>query len=200
VAAIAAALADFIIEGLANRGVFGHARFTDESNAVNGPVAVLGAVFLLRFLYLRVRQSLRAADGEHVPSARACRRLTPAGIAWRLGAMYAVQIAALWTMETLEQYLVFGHGFGGTIWLGGPTAVSLAVHALLCVATAFGARALLRALEPRALRLIRALLAVLGSVGGDSRPHFCPGLAPVIVRPYFVLCRIGVRAPPAAVS
>jgi hypothetical protein len=146
-----------------------------------------------------VRRALRA--GEHVPaSASTWRDLTPAALACRLGAIFAVQIAALWTMETFEQYAVFGHGFGGTIWLGGPVLMSLAVHAALCVVTALTARSVLRALEPRALRLLRALLAVLGVVGGGSRPRFSAGLAPVIVLPYFVLCRIGVRAPPAAVS
>ena len=199
VAAIAAALADLLIEGLSNHGAFGRGAFTDGSNAVNGPVAVLGAIFLLRFLYLRARRALRA--GDDAPAAPGSGRdLTLAALAWRIGAIFAVQIAALWTMETFEQFAVFGHGFGGTVWLGGPTALSLAMHAVVCVVTVLSARALLRALEPRALRLLRALLALLGAVGDDSRPHFSPGLAPVVVLPYFVLCRIGVRAPPAAVS
>jgi hypothetical protein len=200
VAAIAAALADLVIERLADHGVFGHARFTDGSNAVNGPVAVLGAIFLLRFLYLRVRRALHAGDDAPAASGPALRKLTPAAIAWRLGAIFVVQIAALWAMETIEQYAVFGHGFGGTVWLGGPAAMSLAMHAAVCIVTAFSARFVLRALEPRALRLLRALLALLGVVGDDSRPRFGRGLAPVIVLPYFVLCRIGVRAPPATVS
>lgn len=199
-AAIAAALADLVIEGLANRGVFGRHGFTDGSNAVNGPVAVLGAIFLLRFLYLRVRRALRAGDSVPRPSGPALRELTVAQIALRIGAIFVVQIVALWVMETVEQYAVFGHGFGGTIWLGGPAAMSLAMHAAVCVATAFGARFILRALEPRAVLLLRAMLAVLGVVGDGSRPRFRAGLAPVIVLPYFVLCRIGVRAPPAAVS
>ncbi|MDB5072138.1 MAG: hypothetical protein JWM87_3249 [Candidatus Eremiobacteraeota bacterium] len=200
VAAIAAALADLVIEGLANHGVFGRHRFTDGSNAVNGPVAVLGAIFLLRILYLRVRRALHAGDGVRGPSGPALRELTLAQIAVRIGAIFVVQIVALWVMETVEQYAVFGHGFGGTVWLGGPAAVSLGMHAAVCVVTAFSARFILRALEPRALRLLRAMLAQIGTVGDDSRPHFRAGLAPVIVLPYFVLCRIGVRAPPAAVS
>jgi hypothetical protein len=200
VAAIAAALADLLMEGLANHGVFGRTRFTDGSYAVNGPVAVLGAIFMLRFLYLRARRALCAADDAPAAPAPSWRELTPAALLWRLGAIFAVQIVALWTMETIEQYAVFGHGFGGTVWLGGPVAMSVAVHAAVCVVTALSARSVLRALEPRAVRLLRALLAVLAVVGNDSRPHFSPGLAPVIVLPYFVLCRIGVRAPPGAVS
>ena len=200
VAAIAAALADLVIESLANHGAFGHAGFTDGSNAVNGPAAVLGAIFLLRFLYLRVRCALRAGGNASAPSGPTLRQLTLAAIMGRLAAIFVVQIAALWIMETVEQYAVFGHGFGGTVWLGGPVALSLAMHAVVCVATAFGARFVLRALEPRAVRLLRAMLAVLGVVGDASRPRFRRGLAPVVVLPYFVLCRIGVRAPPAAVS
>jgi hypothetical protein len=200
VAAIAAALADLVIEGLANRGVFGHAGFTDGSNAVNGPAAVLGAIFLLRFLYLRVRCALRAGGNAAAASGPSLRELTLGAIACRLGAIFVVQIIALWAMETIEQYAVFGHGFGGTIWLGGPVALSLAMHAVVCVVTALCARLVLRALEPPAVRLLRAMLAVLGTVGDGSRPRFRAGLAPVIVLPYFVLCRIGVRAPPASVS
>ena len=200
VAAIAAALADLVIEGLANHGVFGRTRFTDGSNAVNGPAAVLGAIFLLRFLYLRVRCALRAGGNAAAASGPTLRELSIAQIAVRIGAIFVVQIVALWAMETVEQYAVFGHGFGGTIWLGGPVALSLVMHAAVCVVTAFSARFILRALEPRAVRLLRAMLAVLGTVGDGSRPRFRRGLAPVIVLPYFVLCRIGVRAPPAAVS
>ena len=59
VAAIAAALADLIVEGLSNHGLFGRQRFTDGSSAVNVPAASLGAIFLVRFLYLRVRRALR---------------------------------------------------------------------------------------------------------------------------------------------
>ncbi|MEA2718939.1 MAG: hypothetical protein QOJ39_803 [Candidatus Eremiobacteraeota bacterium] len=200
VAAIAAALADRIIEGLANHGAFGRAGFTDGSYAVNGPVAVLGAIFMLRFLYLRVRRALCAGRDAQAARAPAWHKLTPASLALRLGTIFVVQIVALWAMETVEQFAVFGHGFGGTIWLGGPVAMSLAVHAVLCVATALTARSVLRALEPRAVRLLRALLAVLAVAGNGSRPRFSAGLAPVIVLPYFVLCRIGVRAPPVPVS
>lgn len=193
-------MADLLIEGLANRGVFGHARYTDGSDAVNGPVAVLGAIFLLRFLYLRVRRALFAGEAGPAAASAAGHAPAPAAIASRLGMIFVVQIGALWVMETYEQFAVVGHGFGGTVWLGGPVAMSLAIHLLVCVVTAFSARAVLRALEPRALRLLRALLALLGTVGTAHRPRFSRGLAPVIVLPYFVLCRIGVRAPPVAVS
>ena len=101
-------------------------------------------------------------------------------------------------METLEQAVVVGHFFGGTVWVGGPLA-SLAVHAALCVATAFGARHVLRALEPRALRLISALLGLLGTLGADRRPRRTPRFE-LPVRVCVIVWRIGVRAPPAAVS
>jgi hypothetical protein len=193
-------LADFVMEALANRGTFGHATFTDGSHAVNGPVAVLGALFLLRFLYLRVRRALRGGSGVPAGPGPGPRSLPAAAVASRIAAIFVLQIGLLWVMETCEQYAVFGHGFGGTIWLGGPTVLSLALHAAVCVATVFSARTLLRALEPRAVRLLRALLTLLAIAGDESRIRFSPGLAAVVVRPYFVLCRIGERAPPAAVS
>lgn len=198
VAAIAAAWADLLVEALANHGTFGRASFTDGSNADVVPVVCLGTVFLLRFLYLRVRRALRAGTSR-TPASR-LHDLTPGAVIRLLPAVFAVQIAALWTMETIEQFVIVGHGFGGTIWLGGPTVLSLIVHAALCVTTAFGARSVLRALEPRAVRLIRALLAVLGTVDRERSVPAGRRVTPVFVQSCLVVCRIGERAPPAIVS
>jgi hypothetical protein len=65
----------------------------------------------------------------------------------------------LFFMETLEQRLVLGRFLGGTIWLGAPTAASLALHAVTCILVALLGLAAVRFLEPRAVRLIRTLLA-----------------------------------------
>jgi hypothetical protein len=198
IAAIAAACSDRIVEGFTDRGVFGPAQFTDHSSANSLPVACLGALLLLRFMYLRVRSALRTRD---VPlRAGETRTIATRALLWSLPSIFAVQIAGLWLMETAEQHLVVGHAFGGLIWLGGPAWFSLGVHAVICIVTALVARSVLRALEPRALRLIRALLSVLCTVGEDRRMRLIPRLAPIVVRPAFVLCRIGERAPPLSVS
>jgi len=192
-------LADVLVEALANRGAFGRASFTDGSNADVVPVVCLGSIFLLRFLYLRVRRALRAGEGVRLAGS-VLHELTPNAVLRCLPAVFVTQIAAVWSMETIEQVVVVGHGFGGTVWLGGPPALSLAVHAVVCVVIAFAARSVLRALEPRALRLIRALRSVLGTVGRDGRCASRLRVAPVVVLPCLVFCRTGVRAPPAAVS
>jgi hypothetical protein len=76
-----------------------------------------------------------------------------------LPAIFIVQIAMLWTMETIEQHVVVGHGLGPTIWLGGPIAASLTIHALFCIGAALLARRILIVVEPRAIRIVRAILA-----------------------------------------
>jgi hypothetical protein len=74
----------------------------------------------------------------------------------------------LWTMETMEQHVVVGHGLGPMIWLGGPIAASLTIHALFCVGAALLARRVLIVVEPRAIRVVRAILALLLRVFGSS--------------------------------
>jgi hypothetical protein len=46
-------------------------------------------------------------------------------------ATFALQIAVLFGMETAEQYAIAGHALGGTVWLGGPVLISLAIHAVV---------------------------------------------------------------------
>jgi hypothetical protein len=147
VAALAAAVGDVVVETLSNRGTFGPGRFTDGSNADVLPVVALGALLLFGFLgYCIRRRSVKTL------SFAAALRIVPA--------IYIAQIALLWSMETLEQLLVVGHWFGGGVWLGGPVLVSLAAHALICALVTVLALAFIRFLEPRALRVIRALRAI----------------------------------------
>ncbi|HXM06512.1 MAG TPA: hypothetical protein VN936_03570, partial [Candidatus Acidoferrum sp.] len=85
-----------------------------------------------------------------------------------LPVVLTVQIAMLWTMETIEQHVVVGHGLAPMIWLGGPIAASLTIHALFCVGAALLARRVLIVVEPRAVRIVRAILALLLRVFGSS--------------------------------
>jgi hypothetical protein len=59
-------------------------------------------------------------------------------------------------METCEQTAIWGHPLGGTIWLGGPIAISLALHAIAGVAVA--------GLFSRALRWLAIRVAVVLSL------------------------------------
>ena len=91
-------------------------------------------------LVARSRYSARASECELRRWLAAWVRVLDVGtIARMLPRAFAFQIAALWTAETLEQVVVAGHGFGGTVWLGAPILAALALHATICAGVGFGA-------------------------------------------------------------
>jgi hypothetical protein len=196
VAALAAALGDLFVETLSNHGIFGPGHFTDGSNADVAPVGVVGSLLLLVCLLLRVRYAL-TASGRARYRHDLMAALSASSTAQMLPAILCLQIALLWIMETAEQYLVIGHGFGGTIWLGGPVAASLLIHAAICSIVVFAMRGLVSMLEPRALQLVRTLLASTA-----FPPRTAVGLATTVRAPravrWSVLREIAKRGPPAA--
>jgi len=183
-AVISAAIADPLVEFASNAGWFGRGSFTDHSNLNVVPALLAGVALLAIYLFRKARL---------VVSSRAF----PRGVASLLPAIFAFQLLALYGMETAEQFVVFGHQLGPAIWLGAPPAISLAIHAAICVAVTlwFGRSArTLAATTLRVIRLIRAIatLAVRGSAAPARRvldARCFKELAPV-------LCRIGERAPP----
>jgi len=180
VATLAAALGDLLVESLSNHGAFGPGRFTDGSNADIAPIGIAGSTLLLGCLFFRVRRAL-ACCGAAQYRRELTAALAPLPLARTLPLILLLQIVLLWAMETAEQYLVVGHGFGGTIWLGGPTAISLFLHAAICLIVATATRNLLLVLEPRAVRLIRRLLTSTAfpphaavAVAWTAGPARCP--------------------------
>jgi hypothetical protein len=132
VAVIAAAVADPIVEFASNAGWFGPGNFTDRSNLDVFPALVVGLGALALYLIGRAPAILA---GTALP-----RRLVSL-----VPAIFVLQIAVLYVMETAEQFIVGGHTLGPVVWLGGPITASLAIHAALCVTVTFwiaiGARA-----------------------------------------------------------
>lgn len=127
------ALADPLVEALSNRGVFGAGRFTDHSNADVLPAFLTGCLFAVLFIIGVVRRTIPHSRLRRMPEwLRESRAAVPLGTALRLFPLtFALQIATLFAAETLEQFDVAGHSFGGTIWLGGPVLVSLILHAAI---------------------------------------------------------------------
>jgi hypothetical protein len=130
-AVTAAALADPLVEGLSNHGVFGAGRFTDHSNAdvlpALGAALILGALFVFSL----VRRAVPSSGSGH---ARAWLRDSRVAVGSRSAvhlfpATFALQLVTLFGAETLEQIAVAGHPLGGSVWLGGPVLVSLGMHA-----------------------------------------------------------------------
>lgn len=185
-AVISAALADPIVEFASNAGAFGRGSFTDHCSLDVVPALVAGAGLMALYLIAKARMVI---SGNAFPS----------GTAPLLPVVFAFQVVALYAMETAEQLAVAGHPLGPTVWLGAPAPVSLAVHALVCVAVTlwFGRSA--RTLAATTLRVIRFIRAIAtlrvrnaGVVACRPRAALClRDLAPV-------LCRIGERAPPIA--
>ncbi len=74
----------------------------------------------------------RYSDNNHfgvVPTLLVGLTLVLAMLAQRFASIIAMQLAALFALESLEQLAAGGRLLGGTAWLGGPVAFSLSVHA-----------------------------------------------------------------------
>jgi hypothetical protein len=128
-ATTAAALADPLVEALSNAGVFGPGHFTDRSNADVLPALFAGVVFAILFVCGLARRALSASSPAPGWIRTSAGAVSPGSVARLLPATFALQIGALFGMETLEQIVIRGHALGGTVWLGGPIAFSLLVHA-----------------------------------------------------------------------
>ncbi len=132
---LAAALADPCLEFASNAGWFGSGRFTDHSMADVLPTLLFGALFLVaQLLGIFRRASIRLRLDE--PLRRPLARLLPG--------IFMLQLALLFSIESLEQRLVYGDFLGGALWLGAPIAIALVVHALFTLCTAFLVAATLR--------------------------------------------------------
>lgn len=193
---IAAAIADPLVEFASNAGWFGSGLLTDHSNLDVAPALVIGALLLAAHLVSKAQAALANRNG--------CDRWRDAGHAlgsgiWQLlPIIFGLQMLTLYAMETVEQFVVWGHSLGPMVWLGGPLPASLAIHAVICVAVAATIARWLRALTATTLRFIRLIRALAtfapqpaGSIASCSRNSVSfRRLAPV-------RCQIGERAPPS---
>jgi hypothetical protein len=197
VAMIGAAFADPLVEFASNRGMFGAGTFTDRSNWAVLPALVVGLTFVALHLILRIRSQLVNARDPAPAWARLALRTVGARVAFLVPLIFALQLLALFTIETFEQVIVYGHPLGGLLWLGGPLAASLAVHAFTCIAVAFVASRFLRALAEATVRLVHIVRAFATLQERAARAIFLR--RPDVIdlgRPLRVHCCIGERAPP----
>ncbi|HXW52336.1 MAG TPA: hypothetical protein VEJ41_10125 [Candidatus Acidoferrales bacterium] len=157
VATVAAAIADPLVESASNAGWFGPGRFTDHSTWDVIPVLTIGLVLAAFHVWARVR---RALARDHVPGPRSkeCWQLQTS--VRLLPIIFGLQMAVLFAMETIEQRVVHGTLYGGTVWLGGPVAVSLTVHAATCILVTLLATMLIRVFTRRTLQLVHMIEAL----------------------------------------
>jgi hypothetical protein len=195
-----AAVVDPLVERLSNGGAFGTGSFTDHSNLDVIPALSIGLAFALAVVFGVVRRTLgrRNYAPEWLrPFALASSDASVAGL---LPAIAVLQLGVVWLMETLEQIVVAGHPLGGTVWLGGPPAISVAMHAagavvatvLLARTIRWTARTLVDVVAYVCAALqVRAPRPALVTVRAD--------LAPARFRAPYLAARAG-RAPPYRVT
>jgi hypothetical protein len=160
VALFAAVLGDAVVEGISNAGILWHGNYTDGSSLDLVPVfllAVTALVLMQGFALLEhARQTGLSMRAVILSTSRA---LTPRDVARLLPVIFALQIVVLFGMETIEQIVVYGHAFGGAIWLGGPVVVSLMIHALCGVAAAFSISNAVGAIGDALTRIVTCIFA-----------------------------------------
>jgi hypothetical protein len=198
VALIAAAIADPLVESVSNSGVFGGAYRDDDHSGVL-PVLLLGAMLVLSIVALRCREVWRRASRASRPwMAELARELAARAASRDVPIVLALQLAALFLLESGEQLFSGSKLLGGTAWLGGPIAFSLAVHALIGIACTCAFGALVRAVIIAFASLVCEALAWswVAACRNDgrvlrarSRELTLPALAPFVND-------IGGRAPP----
>ncbi len=200
VALVAAAAGDPLVETISNSGLLGRG-YHDNNHVSVLPTFVAGAMLVLvvvaaRGLSLLGRgSSLRR--GDWLADGAAKLALEPAR--YDVPVVLALQLAALFAMESAEQLFCGGKLLGGTAWLGGPVAFSLLAHALLGAACTRLFGALARSLHAAIALLVReAIETILLSRAHDParavirrddearRPHAQAARVPYI----------GGRAPP----
>ncbi len=173
VALFAAVLGDVVVEGISNAQIFWRGNYTDRSSLDLLPVFVLAVAALIATQSL----ALLARASETGISLRALilstsRALMPREVARLLPAIFALQILVLFSMETTEQVVVYGHAFGGALWLGGPVVMSLTIHALFSVSAAFGLSSALSALSETITRIVKCLFARFVACARSTIVHF----------------------------
>jgi hypothetical protein len=197
VGVIAAAIADPLVEFASNAGWLGAGNFTDHSYGDVVPALVAGVALTAVVVALRVRRAMLGC-GAAPGLLRASRYALRPGIARLLPFAIAIQLCALFVMETAEQVAVFGHALEGTVWLGGPLLLSLAVHAAICTLVAFAIARAVSALTETTLRVIRRVRDLAAFPVHGARPIGLRGLqSEAFDLTWPVVCRIGERAPPS---
>ena len=162
VALLAAAIGDPLVETISNTGVFGHG-YDDNNHLSVIPTFVACALLALFVIASRCRDAIRRIDRTQAGDWLATGAAVVAGRSPLLDvpAVIALQLAALFAMESVEQVALGGKLAGGLAWLGGPIVFSVLTHALIGTACtllcAFSLRSLVRSIAS----LVREALDVI---------------------------------------
>lgn len=202
VAVIGASIGDVLVESASDHGAFGPGNFTDHSSRALGPALLLGLFLIALHLALRIREAL-LDNARPAPNwlQLASNSLGPKVLPL-VPAIFCAQILALFTTERIEQLTVYGHSFGGTIWLGGPVAISLTVQAVVSCLVTLVAAWVLRAFANATVQLVHLVRAAFATLlaRGIHATYIARRSFVASGRSIRVLCRIGERAPPILIA
>ncbi len=188
------------MEFASNHGAFGSGNFTDHSSLDVVPALIAGVVAAGLAVALRVRSHLADANGPSPDWLAASDKALGSGLGRLLPIAFALQIAALYSMETLEQIAVYGHDLGGALWLGAPLVYGLAAHAVACVAIVFALARGVGALAGATVRVLGLIRTFVNREAQRSAESAMRGHNRVLALPHFAFCCLGERAPPPSIA
>lgn len=171
VAFCAATTGDAVVEAISNSGFLWRGHYTDNSSLDLLPMFALSVVALLGALYLVVRSRIERGSLRALAFTTS-RALRLTSVARLLPAILALQLATLFVMETSEQAIVYGHVFGGTLWLGAPILIALALHFAIGSLSALSLAVALSFCADQLVRIARILIGYLVASTAQSRPVF----------------------------
>jgi hypothetical protein len=200
VALVAAALGDPLVESVSNSGLFGRG-YHDNNHQSVIPAMVAGGMLVFVILAARCWSIVRSGSplrrGDWLLES-ASRFSQPSALP-DLPVVLAFQLAALFAMESAEQLFFGGELLGGTVWLGGPIAFSLATHALLGTSCTLLFLALMRSIHEAVASLVRRTIETILVLLARSGARLVVEIRNDAARPHLQAPparQIGGRAPP----
>jgi hypothetical protein len=167
VALVAAAIADAIVETIANTHVFGGS-YRDDNHLGIVPALLAGSVLFavtvaIRFFETWRRGRGRASGGasERDWLADAARETCSRPPTNDLPRILVLQLVALFVLESCEQLVGGGRLLGGIAWLGGPPVFALATHAIVGIICTLTLAAFMRSVVRGLASLVHAAFAFI---------------------------------------
>lgn len=196
---VAAGVADPLVESISNTGIFG-GHYADNNHLCVLPTILLGAAIAVQIVALRCVDAFRSVTGVGNDwLLNVAKTFSQHGPGRDVPYVVALQLVALFVLESIEQVAVGGKLLGGTAWLGGPVVFSLLAHILVGAGCTFVLGALMRAIVRTFASLVHTALAYvwLAAARATARCLYFRGLANLCLRAQSPHVRdTGGRAPP----
>ncbi|HTZ55787.1 MAG TPA: hypothetical protein VMB20_12055 [Candidatus Acidoferrum sp.] len=197
-ALVAAAIADPLVETIANTGMLGRG-YSDNDHTSVLPTLIAGAALLLVVIVARCFRLLHRASAYRRWAVGVARHIAARPSLADLPYILSLQFVALFAMESSEQFLRDGRLLGGAAWLGGPIWFSVFMHVLIgWICTMLVARAM-RSIVRRCAALVSIALDLILCAFKRSNTARFTRRRDVSIRcraQTFDVRQLGERAPP----